>query len=59
MSFAERVRNACITTALEAHDRAALSGLCQEGAWEAAIDAVRHLDLGPLLSVPEITRNDP
>ncbi len=49
MSLAERVRDACITAALEAYDRAGMSGLCHEGAWEAAIDAVRHLDLSPLL----------
>jgi hypothetical protein len=48
--LAEAVREACIATALEAHEQAGISGLCQEGRWEAAIEAVRSLDLSALLS---------
>jgi hypothetical protein len=42
---AERIRTALIQAALDGYERAALSGLCAEGAWEAAIAAMRRLDL--------------
>ena len=42
---AERVRQACIRAALEAYESAGMSGLCEEGRWEAAVDAMRRLDL--------------
>jgi hypothetical protein len=42
---AERARQACIRAALEAYESAGMSGLCEEGRWEAAIDAMRRLDL--------------
>lgn len=48
--LAEAVRQACIDAALEAHEHAGIAGLCQEGRWEAAIEAVRSLDLDPLLA---------
>ena len=32
---AEAVREACVQAALEGYERAAMSGLCAEGAWEA------------------------
>ena len=44
------MRQACIAAALEAHEQAGISGLCQEGRWEAAIEAVRSLDLKTVLS---------
>jgi hypothetical protein len=42
---AERVRAELIRTALAAYEDAAVRGLCAEGAWEVAIDAMRKLDL--------------
>ena len=48
--LAGRIRAACIRAALEGHESAAISGLCQEGAWEAAVDAIRMLDLEALLA---------
>jgi hypothetical protein len=48
--LAEAIRQACIAAALEAHEQAGISGLCQEGRWEVAIDAIRSLDLGALLA---------
>jgi hypothetical protein len=48
--IAEAVRQACVAAALEAHEQAGISGLCQEGRWEAAIEAVRSLDLKTVLS---------
>jgi pentatricopeptide repeat protein len=48
--LAEAVRAACIAAALEAHEQAGISGLCQEGRWEVAIEAVRSLDLASVLA---------
>ena len=45
LNLAERVRSACIEAALEGYERASISGLCREGAWEAAISAMRMVDL--------------
>jgi hypothetical protein len=47
--LAEIVRNACVAAALDGHESAALSGLCNEGAWEAALSAIRRLDLAVLM----------
>jgi hypothetical protein len=46
--LAVTVRNACVQAALDGYERAQIAGLCQEGAWEAAIDAIRMLDLTTL-----------
>jgi|GEM_PF-4823812 len=46
--YAEAVRSACIEAALSGYERALISGLCQEGAFEAAISAVRMVDLDSL-----------
>ena len=43
---AERIRDALIQAALDGYEQAAISGLCEEGRWEAAISAMRRLDLG-------------
>jgi hypothetical protein len=43
---AERIRAALIRAALDGYEQAGLSGLCEEGRWEAAISAMRRLDLG-------------
>lgn len=51
-ALAAAVRAACIEAALEGYERAQIAGLCQEGAWEAAVDAIRLLDLNPLLRPP-------
>ena len=50
--LAEIVRQACIRAALEGYDHAAMSGLCHEGAWEAAISAMKMLDLEVVLRQP-------
>ena len=46
---AEVVRQACIAAALRAYEDAGLSGLCHEGRWEYAVDAMRGLPLRPLV----------
>jgi len=47
--MATAVRDACIRAALEGYQHAAISGLCHEGAWEAAISAIKMLDLDAVL----------
>ena len=46
---AEAVRQACVRAALEGYERAAFDGLCHEGAWEAAVDAIRALDVNSIV----------
>ena len=42
---AEAVRQACIEAALAGYESASLAGLCHEGAWEAAVSAIRRAPL--------------
>ncbi len=49
---AERVRAACLDAATRAYEDAGFSGLCAEGRWEAAVDAIRRLDLDRLIDRP-------
>lgn len=42
---AREVREACIQAALSAYEDASISGLCGEGAFEAAISAMRMMDV--------------
>lgn len=41
---AEALKRACIEAALAAYEDAKVRGLCHEGAWECAIEALRSLD---------------
>jgi hypothetical protein len=54
MKIIEDVRNILIKTAIEKYEDASISGLCAEGAWEAAIDALRDLAPKNILSEIEI-----
>ncbi len=47
--MAERVRAELIHAAMAAYEDAAVRGLCAEGAWEVAVDAMRKLDLSPTM----------
>jgi hypothetical protein len=49
--LAQAVREACVEAALKAYEEAGVSGLCHEGRWEIAIDALRNLDLADLVDV--------
>ncbi|MCM2290002.1 MAG: hypothetical protein NDI67_13320 [Sulfuritalea sp.] len=49
MELASAMRTACIKAALDGYEQAQIAGLCQEGAWECAVDAMRKLDLETLL----------
>ncbi len=56
--LAEAVRAACLEAASKAYEQASISGLCGEGAWEAARGALQSLDLEHLLREYEKTRQD-
>ncbi len=43
--IAEAARRACVEAALAAYEDAQIRGLCREGAWEVAIEAIRTLDV--------------
>ena len=47
--IAEAVRAACVQAARQGYERAAADGLCDEGALEVALDAIRSLDVESLL----------
>jgi hypothetical protein len=59
LELAGRVRNACVLAALDGYERAQIAGLCQEGAWECAVDAMRTLDLRTILQQPAEIRPPP
>ncbi len=52
--LAQAVREACVETALRAYEEAGISGLCHEGRWEIAIDAMRNLDLAALIDPVDV-----
>lgn len=52
--LAEAIRAACVQAALAGYEDAAMSGLCHEGAWECAIDAIRSLDVEAVLREIEV-----
>ena len=49
IQIAEAVRSACVRAAQQGYERAAADGLCDEGALEVALDAIRSLDLEQIL----------
>ena len=50
--LAEAVRAACLKVAIDAYEDAGVRGLCQEGRWEVAVEAIRSLDVSELISRP-------
>lgn len=50
LEIAEQIRNACIKAAREGFINASMSGLCTEGAMEAAISAMQSLDVEKVLN---------
>ena len=48
--LAEAVREACLNAARQAYENAGISGLCQEGRWECAVDAIRSLDVEAVIA---------
>jgi hypothetical protein len=51
LRIAKAVQTACIEAAIRAYEDAGLSGLCHEGRWECAIDAIRSVALRPLIDI--------
>lgn len=49
LALAERIRQACLQQAIDAYEQAGISGLCGEGRWEIALDAIRQLDVAKLI----------
>ena len=47
--IAEAVRTACLQAARQGYERAAADGLCDEGALEVALDAIRSVDVDQIL----------
>ena len=48
VEVAESIRAACLRAAESAYEDAGIQGLCERGRWEAALGAIRSLDLRPL-----------
>jgi hypothetical protein len=46
---AKAIRATCLQAAQQGYERAAADGLCDEGALEVALDAIRSLDIEGLL----------
>jgi hypothetical protein len=46
---AEAVRAACLDAARLAYEDAGIRGLCADGRWEAAVTAIRQLDLSSVI----------
>jgi hypothetical protein len=51
-SLVETVGAACLEAALVAYEDAGIRGLCAEGRWEAALAAIRHVNLSDVLEPP-------
>ena len=49
---ANAVKAACLEAALSGYERASISGLCAQGAFEAAISAVRMVELESIIANP-------
>jgi hypothetical protein len=47
--LAKRIREVCLDAVVQAYEDAGMQGLCAEGRWEAAVDALRTIELAPLL----------
>lgn len=47
--LAKRIRDTCIEAVLQAYEDAGIQGLCAEGRWEAALGALRKVEVAPLL----------
>lgn len=48
--LAQAVRDACVRAAIDGYEQGGLSGLCAEGRFDMAIDAIRALNLDRIVS---------
>ncbi len=58
VDIAERVRAACIVAAQHAYEDAGFSGLCAEGRWECAIEAMRYFDIDGIVNTSNPAQPD-
>lgn len=56
--IAKQVRAACVEAAQDGFERAAMAGLCHEGARELALDAIKTLDVDMVLRRLERSNRD-
>lgn len=49
LEVAALVKEACIKAVLQGYESASISGLCHQGAFDVAVDALKSLDLEKLL----------
>lgn len=49
-AIAAKIRTEFLETAINAYEDAAADGLCAQGAWECAVDAMRRVELIDLLA---------
>ena len=47
--LAKRIRDAYLEAVLQAYEDAGIQGLCAEGRWEAAVCALKTVELAPML----------
>jgi hypothetical protein len=47
--LAKRIRDACLEAVIQEYEDAGIQGLCAEGRWEAAVSALKTVELVPLL----------
>jgi hypothetical protein len=59
IEIARAVRSACVQAALDGYEQAQIAGLCQEGAWEVAVDAIRMVDLKEILRKMAAAKSSP
>lgn len=48
-ALAAAIREACVAAAVAAYEDAGIQGLCAEGRWEVAVNAMERLDLAPVI----------
>ncbi len=53
--LAEAIRTACLEAALRAYEDTGISGLCEEGRWECAVQAIQGLDVTALIKQANAT----
>ena len=58
LKIAQLVKEACTEAAREGFRNASISGLCTEGAMEAAVGAIQSLDLETLLTEKKTVLRD-
>lgn len=44
------VRDSCFSAAVTAYEDASIDGLCHDGAWECALEALRGLDFESIIT---------